>query len=376
MPRVSRISRRDFLKTTAIAGAGLVAASCGAKPPTGGGNLRGITINYLGWEGYDYAGALAPLVEEYGITINSTYGGNNEEIFSKLKAGSPGQYDVISIYHGNVPALVANDLVQPLDISRLEHWEDIMPAFKNQPWQVYDGNVYPITFTWGTSQPVYNPKYVPEGIPSWNIMLDPKYKGRIVQVDNVTSDPYAALLAIGVDIRNLITKDQLAAAMEWLKQVKPNIRVMVPSYGEMADVMAREECWLTMVAWTAIIGWVAEKGVTLATQIPQEGAAGWADNYLIPKGANLDAAYAFINQMTSPFGQAELAKYLNQMMTNRKVVDLLPEDMAAQYATVEEDLQRIPFPPDPPLETDDPNIATFADWTAAWEEYKAYTPPA
>lgn len=376
MPRNGKptpvLTRRDFLRVAAMTGAGVAVTSCmpGAAGETTG-SLEGITINYLGWEGYDYAGALAPLVDEHNITLNSTYGGNNEEIFSKLKAGSEGQYDVISIYHGNVPALLASDLVQPLDLDRLENWGSIRETFKNQPWQVADGNTYSVPFTWGDSRVVYNPAYLPDGIASWSDLLDAGLKDRVVAVDNVTSDPYAALLATGADISQAITHDQLATAMDWLKEMFSNVRVITPSYGEMADVLAREEAWVTSVAWTAIIGWVAEKGVELKDVVPSEGVAGWADNYLIPKGANLDAAYAFINQMTSPEGQKELAVYLGQNMTNEEVVPLLPEELQAAYATVDEDLARTPFPPDPPLETDDPNIATFADWTAAYEEAKA-----
>jgi spermidine/putrescine-binding protein len=136
-------------------------------------------------------------------------------------------------------------------------------------------------------------------------------------------------------------------------------------------MLAREEAWITSGVWVAVVGWAAEKGVTLETLIPEEGTYGWCDNYVIPKGADLDAAYAFINQMTSPEGQAELAVYLGQEMTNTKVVPLLPEEMQKAYETVEEDLKKTPFPPDPPQSSDDPTIATYPDIIATWEEIKA-----
>jgi hypothetical protein len=117
-----RFTRRDFLKTTAMAGAGLALAACNAAPSASTtGNIKGITINYLGWEGYDYEEALKPLTDPNNIVVNSTYGGSNDEIFSKLKAGGPGQYDVVSIYHGTIASMVQNNLLQPLDTSRLTY---------------------------------------------------------------------------------------------------------------------------------------------------------------------------------------------------------------------------------------------------------------
>ena len=379
--RPRKVTRRAFLKSTGLAGLGLVAAGCTVTVPSGGApapssqeseesSLQGTTINYLGWEGYDYAGALEPLTEPNSITVNSTYGGNNEEIFSKLKAGSEGQYDVISIYHGNILALVQNDLIQPVETERLEHWDSIMDTFKSQPWQVIDGKIYSVPFTWGNTPNVYNPEFVPSGIESWHDLKNPEFQDKIVILDNANQEIYVALNAIGVDITNLVTREQLAEAVEWYKGVKAQARAIVPNYGEMADMMAREEAWLSGGAWAAIIGWVAEKGVTLEQVIPKEGTAGWCDNYCIPKGADLEAAYAFIDQMISPDGQAELAVYLGQTMTSREVIPLLPEELQATYDNIEEELQITPFPPDPPQAPEDPNIASNAEWLAAWEEIK------
>jgi spermidine/putrescine-binding protein len=375
------MSRRTFLRTSAVLGVGLVAAGCVVPTPPATTDeasevipevdIQGININYLGWEGYDYAGALEPLTEPNDITVNSTYGGNNEEIFSKLKAGSEGQYDVVSIYHGTLPLMVENDLLQPIDTSRLDHWDDLLESFKSQPWQVIDGEVYSVPFTWGNTPVAYNPEYVPDGIQSWNDLKKPEYKDKLVIVDNAPQELMVALIATGVDISQLVTKDELAEAAEWYMGIKDNTRAIVPNYGEMADMLAREEAWVTGGVWVAVVGWAADKGVTLETLIPEEGTFGWCDNYVIPKGADLDAAYAFINQMTSPEGQAVLAEYLGQEMTNKKVVPLLPEDMQKAYATVEEDLEKTPFPPDAPQSSDDPNIATYPDYISTWEEIKA-----
>lgn len=368
----STISRRDFLRMAALMGAGLAVASCGpagqsAVTPTP--SLQGMKINYLGWEGYDNADALKGLTEPNSITVNSTYGGNNEEIFSKLKAGSAGQYDVISIYHGNVPSLIDNDMVISLDTSRLVNYADIFDVFKTVSFNKKNGHLYSYPFTFGNTPLVYNPEFVPNGVQSWNDLKKPEYKGKVVQLDN-WADLMIGIAVLGGDLSQPITKDQLAESLKWLLDLKPQIRAIVPSYGEMADMMARKEAWLTTGAWVAIIGQAQAKGVTLVSVIPKEGTFGWCDNYLIPKGANETAGYAFINQMTSPKGAAILAQALDQTMTNKKVVPLLPKNMQGDYANLDADLKKTPFPPDPPVNPTDPNIASFSDITSAWETYK------
>jgi spermidine/putrescine-binding protein len=335
------------------------------------GNLQGATINYLGWEGYDFAGALKPLVDKYAITVNSTYGGNNEEIFSKLKAGSTGQYDIVSIYEGTIEALFVNNLIQPIDTSRLTNWNDLYAPFRNQPWQVRDGKVYTVPFTFGNTPCTYNPEFVPNGIESWSDLMKPEFKGKIVTLDVCNQELLIAMLANGIDIIKPVTKEQLQVAKDWYLKLKPQLRAIVPSYGEMADVLARKEAWITTGSWVAIIGWAKAKGVELKYVIPKEGVAGWCDNYVIPQEANLDVAYAFINQMTSPEGAKELAVYLSQMMTNAKVVPLLPAEMQVDYKDIDLVLAKMPFPPDPPLVPTDPTIASNADWLQTWEDIKA-----
>jgi spermidine/putrescine-binding protein len=364
------LTRRDFLKMTTLAGLGLAASACGLSSSSTSGDIKGITINYLGWEGYDYEKALTSLTDPNDIVVNSTYGGSNDEIFSKLKAGGSGQYDVVSIYHGTIASMVANNLLQPIDTSRLAHWDDIFDSFKNQPWETIDGKRYSVPFTHGNTPNAYNPKFVPNGIESWNDLKKPEYKDKIVILDEGLQELDIALIASGTDISQRVTKDQLAKAMEWYLPLKANARALVPSYGEMADVLAREEAWLTSGVWVAVIGWAKEKGTTLNWKVPAEGTYGWCDNYVIPAGANLDAAYAFINQMTSPEGQKELAVYLNQWMTNEKVIPLLPENMQADYSDMEAMLAKTPFPPDPPQSSDDPNIATYGDYVSMWEMIK------
>lgn len=370
-PDFRKITRREFLKMSAMAGVGLAAAGCGLLPSSSkSGNIKGIKINYLGWEGYDYDKALLPLTQPNNIVVNSTYGGSNDEIFSKLKAGGSGQFDVVSIYHGTISSMVKNNLLQPLDISRLEHWDDIMDSFKNQPWESVDGKRYSVPFTHGNTPNAYNPKFVPNGIESWNDLKKPEFKDKVVILDEALQELDIALIATGADISKLVTKDDLNKAMEWYLPLKANARTLVPSYGEMADVFARGEAWLSSGVWVAVIGWAKDKGTVLNWKVPKEGTYGWSDNYVIPVGANLDAAYAFINQMTSPEGEATLAVYLNQWMTNKKVVPLLPQNMQADYSNMDAMLAKTPFPPDPPQSSDDPKLAIYSDYVSTWEKIK------
>ncbi len=54
-------------------------------------------------------------LKDKGITLNTTYIGNNDEIVAKLRGGGIGQIDIVTPYMGYIPLLVKLDLIQPID---------------------------------------------------------------------------------------------------------------------------------------------------------------------------------------------------------------------------------------------------------------------
>ena len=66
-------------------GASLAAAAAGAAAGKIGG-----TLNMVIWDGYDDKQASGPFRKQYGVKTQATYIGNNEQIFTKLRAGGVG----------------------------------------------------------------------------------------------------------------------------------------------------------------------------------------------------------------------------------------------------------------------------------------------
>ena len=96
-------------------------------------------------------------LKDKGITLNTTYIGNNDEIVAKLRGGGIGSIDIVTPYMGYIPLLVKLDLIQPIDVSRVPNLEKVMPIFRNDPNINVDGKLYGVPFTWGGGPMVYDP---------------------------------------------------------------------------------------------------------------------------------------------------------------------------------------------------------------------------
>ena len=120
------------------------------------------TVTFLGWQGYDDPVAFDDFLKSKGITLNTTYIGNNDEIVTKLRSGGIGQIDIVTPYMGYIPLLAKLDVIQPIDAARVPNLEKVMPLFRNDPNVNVDGKLYGVPFTWGSGPMMYDPAVIPD----------------------------------------------------------------------------------------------------------------------------------------------------------------------------------------------------------------------
>ena len=117
------LSRRNFNKgllgTAAVAGLATAGLSSTASAAT--------DITFLGWEGYDAGLFVDSYLADNDINLNTTYIGNNDEIVSKLVSGGVGTIDIVTPYMGYIPMMVAADILQPIDESKVPNLSKIHP---------------------------------------------------------------------------------------------------------------------------------------------------------------------------------------------------------------------------------------------------------
>ena len=97
------------------------------------------------------------------------------------------------------------------------------PKFLNP---AYDpDNAYSVPYMWGTVGLLVNKKAVDVStIKSWKDLARPEFKGRVLLSDDLRDTFGVGLKACGYSI-NSTNPDEIKAAYEWLKALKPSVRV-------------------------------------------------------------------------------------------------------------------------------------------------------
>jgi spermidine/putrescine transport system substrate-binding protein len=379
------INRRQFLQR---AGSGVVMSTFGASllaacgggggdggnaSSGGGGGEIGGTLRMVIWDGYDDKKAFKPFLDKHGVKTQPTYIGNNEEIFTKLRAGGVGSVDLVTPYHGYIGVLHDADLLEPLDYSKLPNSKGYLENFNKPDWNTFDGQTYSAPFIWGTDPMMYNEKFVKEPPQSWKDVLKPEYKGKVVMVDDTLGQIMVWGKVLGYDPPVELTPEQLDDVINYLIEIKKkHARTFASSWGDMADIMARGDAWISTGGWEAIKNFAADKGGQVNYTHPQEGDFAWTDSWCIPKDApNQDTAYAWIDWILGGVAQAQIDKDLSGGAVTQAAIDKLdPETKAIfPYDNLDPVFAKAPNYAMPPRDPGD--LTTLDDWNKAWERLRA-----
>lgn len=285
------------MKKLIVASVGVVAAlalsSCSG---TGGASGPSTELNVYAWSGGFPQEVFDAFTEETGITVNVDNFDSNETMIAKLAAGNSG-YDIVQPSQYAVQQLVGQELIEPLDKSKIEGIDNIAEKFQDPSYD--PGLQYSVPWVWGTTGLLYNTACTGgEEITSWSSLFDPKWKGKINMLDNMLAAYIAGLQVNGYGADST-DEDEIAKATESLIEQKPLLAgYNSTNYGELVasgDVCISE-------AWgEASIAKLVQQDPDVHYVLPEEGGSLWVDGVSLPKGApHPDAAYEFINFLLRP----------------------------------------------------------------------------
>lgn len=308
------VTRRTFLQVSGLAGVGAFLAACGgssvspspvapsnapsagapspsAPASSAGGSVApvtappgGGTLNFLTWSDHWSKDELAGVKQATGIDVQITELADNIDGFNKLNQVH-GQLDLVSGDALWVPKYYEAGLIEAFDINSLAVSQQLYSMSRSFDfWTKPDGY---LAYPWGWSpiQIVYNPANVTPGANSWQLLVDPKYKGKIVMENQPTDIMLFAGIATGAkDIYNMTDAD-LAACKDWLTKLKPNVYKLVQQNNETITALANGEAWIG----TQNLGApdrIKEAGgpANMVAFVPDEGTTGFIDGEMTVKG--------------------------------------------------------------------------------------------
>ncbi len=284
-------------------------------------------LNLYGWSDYVPQQLLDDFTAKMGIKVNYDTYSSNEEMLAKLQAGASG-YDLVIPSDYTVTIMIKQGMLEPLDLSQIPNFANLDKQFTNRDYD--PGNKYSIPYQWGTTALVYDPAKVPFAPKSWTDLWDPRFKGRLVMLDDEREVPGMALQVLGYD-KNSTDPAQLDQAKQKLIALKPNILLFNSDDPETSILTG--ETWAGLV-YNGNASLAHKENPAIAYICPTEGCGLWFDNLAVPAGApHADAALAFLNFMLEPQESILITKEFPYSNPNAAALEYLKTNDPDIYAT-------------------------------------------
>jgi spermidine/putrescine transport system substrate-binding protein len=316
------------------------------------------------WSGYELPEFHPGYIAKNGDSPSYAFFGDEEEAFQKIRAGF--KADLSHPCSQSVVKWREAGLLQPLDTSKIEGWNDLNPgivAMKDLAMTA-DGTAWFMPWDWGNTLLTYNSEKIDEkDVQSLKAFADPKFKDRVSIGDNV-DDAYAlASLAIGLKDWTQMTDAQFAEASAFLREVHKNVRLYWADTTEIVQAMSGGEVDLAW-AWNDAAVQAAIGGAPIkSNRDTAEGLSTWVCGYVRLKDApgSEDKAYDYLNAVSAPEVATFLITDWGYGHANAKSMAEIDPKVLAQkgYDDVEKFVDKTLFQSPVPTELKQKMIAEF-----------------
>ncbi len=389
------------IRLVAVAAAVLALSACGTSGGGGEGaappKLQALdqigegegSVNILAWAGYAEDGSTDPAVdwvtpfeEQTGCTANVQVADTSDSMFEKMGTGD---FDVVSASGDSSLRMVYAGKVAPVNTDLLTNYADVPDFQKMKAWNSVDGVAYGMPHGWGAQLMAYRTDEVSPAPTSWDVVFDPSspYSGKITDYDSPTDGIAAAavyLMAtqpdLGIKNPYALDQDQFDAAVELLTAQQPHVGSYWASY---TDAQKALENGSTLVGstWQIIVNLAQADGAPVESVLPDEGATGWADTWMVDaKSPHPNCAYEWMNWVTTPEVQAQVAEWFGEAPANVKACELTTEPTHCDtfHADDEAFFSKVWFWTTPQSTCldgrTDVQCVPYAEWGKAWSTVK------
>ena len=279
-------------------------------------------LSLLVWEGYADPSFIRPFEQKCHCKVSAAYMGSSDELVAKLRGGSAGNYDVISPSSDVASTIATAGLAAPLDLSKLPSYANLMPALTSLPLVKSNGKVYGVPYQWGPNPLLYDTTQFKTPPESWSALWDPSLRGKVSVWDDL-STVYMAAQVLGYNNLYNLTDDQLARVKVKLLELKPNIRKMWSTGGELTGLFEAHEISIAM-GWPLMTNQLRARQFPIGETIPKENTTGWIDHLVITAASqHQDLAYQLIEYLSQAPVQKQVSAITGYLPANSAVASLL-----------------------------------------------------
>ena len=231
------------------------------------------------WDAYIGDETQQQFEDKYGIKVKYDKFPDADTQLAKIRSdGKGGGYDITYPAATDVPPLIADGVIQPLDLGLIPNAANLGAEWANPGYD--PGNQHSMPYMWWTTGYAWDPAKISDDLTSWTTLWDESLKGHLAMLDDVREVFAVAAFRLGLDpnTRSEADLDQMLALLE---QQKPLLRRYTQD--DIGDLTSGQ-VWLTH-AWSGDWYQMTADLPDAKYVVPSEGAVRGSDTIVVLSGA-------------------------------------------------------------------------------------------
>jgi spermidine/putrescine transport system substrate-binding protein len=218
-------------------------------------------------------------------------------------------------------------LIKPLEIDRIPRWGDIPPVLLDLPDVRIDGDYMLVPWEWGYSTVGYNPEVIEVENPTYDIFIDPRFKGKTALPSDISVNLLIAGIIGGWANPLDPTEAEMEAAPEILTKMLDNARFIWSDSTQLEQAWAAGDVGISYIYGSASRRMPGE-GLPIVVVEP---LLTWMCGLSVSaNGAGSEEqAYDYINAMLDPRSGVALFDQYGYGHGNSNTAGLIDPDRAA-----------------------------------------------
>jgi len=279
------------------------------------------TLYYFTWSDYADTALLTEFEKRTGTRVVVDTFSSNEELLAKIQSGAAG-YDVVVPSDFMAGVMAKLGLLAELDLQRIPNVKLLEEHLQGLPFDPHQQ--FAIPYLWGTVGIGYDSEVFPNPPDSWEILWDPRYRGRISMLNDQREVFGMALRSMGYSLNSqdpLVIKQ----AKEKLIRQKPLVKTYTSEHFD--QLLVSGEVVLAH-AWGGPIARATRERPSVKYVVPREGGTIWTDCLAVPKTSKRkELAMEFINYLLDVDVAVKTSTRLLFASANRLVKDRVDKDV-------------------------------------------------
>lgn len=324
----------------------LILSACGsdqeesadAADDSSSSSSEATSLDVFEWGIYCPDEARESFEEANEVSVNCSFYQGNEELRARLRAGGH-TFSAVVPSSNFVAGFAEQGLLQPLDLSLISNYDELLSSYTQGEWATIDGETYAVPYASGISGICYRTDKITEQVTSWSALLDPQYSDHIAMTGSSGDTAFISFaLYLGIDISTLHENldEALPPLIDLIEEQNELNPLFYKSAEQQQNFLATGDAWIATTDH-GLCSALRLEGVPVEFVVPEEGGWAWIDAWAIPADAPApELAHKWINHAISAETSALLMEEEGLFVVNPNAVDLLSSELAEAMSIPED----------------------------------------